>query len=190
MNDSRTKTIVLYMQSFFHETGRSMESFADDVVRWYAANVRAEHRTVEFHSGGDAYARLRANGQIVNRFLTGTLRLPVDLEEALIFALPADIRRELLRELAQRVGLMAAPLPDASGRHDVEQVGVLVREFGEAVAALGPVLGDGRIGADDAPHLRAAVREVEELIEQATALRARLLSVSEGRGANVTVLPR
>lgn len=176
--EPRAAVIAQYVTAYLHTTGTSMEAYADDVAQQYHARTAPELRSVLFHEGGDAYKRLRANGQVVRRFLENEPRMPVDVEEAFIFALPTELRRDLLRELAARVGLLAAPLPDGNGAHDLTLVGDLMREFGDAVKALGPVLADGRIDIQDAPHVNAALREITGLLEQATALRERLNDVA------------
>lgn len=190
--EPRARVIAQYVGAYLHSSGTSMEAYADDVAREYHARTAPELRSVQFQCGGDAYKRLRANGQVVRRFLENEPRMPVDVEEAFIFALPDDLRRDVLRELAARVGLLAAPLPDGNGAHDLTLVGDLMREFGDAVKTLGPVLADGRIDAQDAPYLHAALREITELVEQATALRARLndVAVTLATGQLLRVLPR
>ena len=67
-----------------------------------------------------------------------------------------------------------------------------MREFGDAVKALGPVLADGRIDIQDAPHVNAALREITGLLEQATALRERLndVAMTLATGNLLRVLPR
>lgn len=189
--EPRARVIAQYVTAHLHSSGTSMEAYADDVALRYNMTTAPALRSVQFHCGGDTYKRLRANGQVVRRFLENEPRMPVDIEEALIFALPDGLKCDALRDLAARVGLLATPLPDASGAKDLFQVGELVREFGTAVQALSPVLADGRIDAQDAPHLQAAIKEVTQLLEQATALRQRMLDVVETLGAShIKVLPR
>lgn len=173
MQETRTHTIQRHVQQYLRETGTAMPTFAQNVVEQYCARVRGIHRTITFKTDGDIYDRMRLNAQTLDRMLnTGIIRLPADLEEAIVFALP-DASMQLLRaDLALRYGLRAVPVLDAEQPNCIAHIGALARESGEALAAISPMIEDnGSIGPEDAHMAAHAIQQLDELVNQASAMK-------------------
>ncbi|RCX32100.1 hypothetical protein [Thioalbus denitrificans] len=169
--ETRSETITRHVQAYLRATATSWPTLAADVSEQYAARVAQRKRAVHFHEGGDAYKDMRANAQLLKRFMEGEARLPVDLEEAIAYALPEPHRRELVADLAARYGLLHVAAPDADRAQQVQDAGEWLREVGEATEALGALLGDCRIdGADSAADLARARAELHDVIGKATGL--------------------
>lgn len=178
--DTRDRVIARHVQIAMAHAPMSMEAFAEDVMRLYHERTAEHLRGLQFHHhrrGTDAYAVLRANAQIVRRLLEGQVRMPVELEEALVFALPPAFRDRCIEDLAQRFGLLGARRPSTDPTGQTVQLGELLREFGEAVEALAPVFADGVLDETDAAAARRAIREVDDLRARATTLIAMLETV-------------
>lgn len=178
MQETRTHTIQRHVQQYLRETGTAMPTFAQNVVEQYCARVRGIHRTITFKTDGDTYDRMRLNAQALDRMLNaGIVRLPADLEEAVVFALP-EVRMQALRaELAQRYGLRAVPILDADQPNCVAHIGALARECGEAMEAISEMLKDnGSIGPEDAHQVPHALQQLDELINQASAMRLYIMA--------------
>lgn len=177
MADTRADVISRHVQTALrHAGGLTRESFADEVVALYHDRTALHLRGVQFHAferGADVYATQRANAQLLFRMLdTGSrVRLPSEVEEAVVLSLPQPYRGECLRELSHRYGLLAVPLPagDAVGR--VVQAGEFAAAFGECVVAMAETLADGHLDARDAANAPRAVKELDDLIALATSLR-------------------
>lgn len=177
MNDARTrdKVVADHVALALRHSELTRESFADQVMQLYCSRTPLHLRHIPFHAhtrGADPYAVIRANAQLVFRQLDGVVRLAVELEEAVVLALPAPYQGACLRELAARYGLLAAEQPGDVPAAQLAQLGDLVREFGEALQAVAGTLSDGRLDHADALASESAVRELDDLIATATTLRA------------------
>lgn len=178
MRDRRDDVIRAHWELAVRLSSDTIESLAARAVDLYHERTPLEARHVPFVPVGrsNAYEALRANTVHVRRFLgmsQPTTRLPCELEEALVLALPQPFQRECMRELARRVGLLAArePDPDASvlaGPAD------LMRECAETITALAPALADGQFTAEDAPALRAALAKLADVHSAAHSLMAQI----------------
>ena len=136
------------------DTRMCIRKFASRVAEHYISTVDEHDREIQFHVGttlDTACDAEKANAQLIGRFLNGTVRLPADLEEAWVHALPEPHRLECARELARRYGFLGAVIPDESDT-PVSSVGDLAIRFGAAMQTLGPILADGRIDHDDCPE--------------------------------------
>lgn len=168
-------------------------AFADRVVTAYQDRTALHERTVEFHTGttADTYEQAaRANAQLLKRMLTGDVRMPVDLEEAVVLALPEADRLRCLAELADRYDLLAVPKPALDGAAQHQQVSDLLREVSEAVGRLSHLLQDGRIDENDADAIPGAVAELNDVIGSASALIRTLLAYVKPAATNVHELRR
>lgn len=177
MRDTRTHAIHAHVLLALRHTGTDQVDFAADVVAHYQERTPLHAQLVEFHghvAGTDPYEVRRANHQKLWRMLRtdGPVRLPADLEEAVVLALPQPFRHECLRELSARYGLLPVPLPADGAATGMACVGAFSSDFGEALQALSRTLADGRLQACDAKHAPDAIRCLEDVIAQATSLRA------------------
>jgi hypothetical protein len=164
--EPRSQTINRHVRAALHATGLPLRSYADRVVDLYHARTALHDRTVPFQVGATAAAyeaAARQNAQTITRIFGGTVRAPIDLEEALVLALPAPHRAACLRDLADRYGLLAAALPSACGVAQQMNTADLLRETGELMGALAPAFADGKLDASDAATARRALPEVLDL---------------------------
>ena len=164
MREPRSQTIARHVREALRHSGLTEQSLAAEVVEQYHRRTSLHERNVEFHSGTTTKQideAQRANAQLLRRMFGGLVRMPADLEESIVLALPEPYRRRLLRELAGRHGLLAVPMPSADCVSQHQALADLAREFGEAVEKVSPMLADGKIDASDAAHAPAAIRELE-----------------------------
>lgn len=151
-------------------------SFAQAVADEYMARVAPEERIVQFHVGTDVASIVKAqsrNAKLVERYRNGTVKLPADLEEAWVAALPDPWRADCARELAQRYGFLGATIPAGTPAAQLLSTGQLSIEFGETVKAIADVFADGDVDAHDVPRLVRAIKESHDLAaEVATATAA------------------
>lgn len=155
----------------YTRSGASFQTYAQNVAETYNARVRPEHREIDFKADGDPIKCIEANAQKVARYFDPAVnaRLPVDLEEACVLALPEPFRGRCLADLAARYGLLAVPIPTGESA-DARKVAQMMTECGEAVTELVPCIEDGAIGPEDGPRLHAAARQLLELMAAAADL--------------------
>lgn len=181
MSKPRSRVIWDHVAAFVHGSGTSWPTFAQAVRELYEAFTPAELRVVEFSTHRDAYERMRLDAQTVRRFEHDIkYGLPCDLEEALVGALEhLEYRgfKELRAELALRYGLLAAEVPHDAPGCGMTRAGQLAKEFGEAMEALAPMLDNGRIDEEDAPHAKHALRKLNNLIAAGTAMSAEVVRI-------------
>jgi hypothetical protein len=182
MRETRAHAIWRHVQLALRHTGATEADFAENVAALYLQRTPLHLRGIEFHAhvaGGDPYAVLRANAQLLFRMLKpdGPTRLPVELEEAVVLALPQPYQDEAQRDLAERLGRLAAPLPassTASLREQVKSPCALMRSAADAVERIAPMLEDGHIGAEDAPHFADALASLSEVMGLCVTLNAQI----------------
>jgi len=182
MRETRAAAIWYHVDQYLRRTGAKEHDFADAVAELYQQRTPLHGRSVEFEphaAGSNVYAVMRARGQLLFRMLKpdGPTRLPVELEEAVVLALPAPYREECLRELAERMGLLAAPLPAQQGDTLARQVKSpceLLRSTADAVEQLAPMLEDGAIGPEDAPQFAPALAALSEVMGVCVTLNAQI----------------
>ncbi|MCG7868210.1 MAG: hypothetical protein JAY74_17825 [Candidatus Thiodiazotropha taylori] len=130
-------------------------------------------RRIKFKQSDDAFCDLRENRQIVMRRLRGEIKFESDIEEAIIEALPEPERLVLYRMLFARVGLLAVKIPAVTTQGAAQDLGRFAREFAEAVEAVGDLLADGVIDANDSPEqLLRAKDELDDLIGAAVTFKS------------------
>ena len=102
--EPRSETLARHVREALNTDGRLTErSYAERVMELYHAAVPLHLRRVPFElaTTGDAVERAqRSNAQTIHRFLSGETRMPVDIEEAMIDALPDPIRERCMRAMA------------------------------------------------------------------------------------------
>lgn len=175
MYEPRASTIAEAVRRALRATGITERAYADDVAQIYQQRTALHERSVEFHgyTTADTYeAASRANAQLLRRMLSGEHRLPVDLEEACVLALPQPHQRQLLAALCQRYGLLAVPMPASGGTAQHTQLADLMRDVSEAIDRVVPMLADGRIDRADRVMAPAALAELRDVAASATALAA------------------
>lgn len=173
--EPRSAVVFRHTTEAIRNSNHTDTSFAQAVADQYQADVAPGERIVQFHTGDDADSierALKANAQILGRIRNGTVKMPVDLEESWVRALPAQWRDACSRELAQRYGFLGARIPMLEPHAGVLAVARLSVEFGHTLEALTNILADGHVCAKDVPELRRALDEMGQLeAELATARR-------------------
>lgn len=171
MRETRAHAIHAHVLMAIKHTALDQAEFADDVARIYIERTPLHARHIDFHAhqrGVDPYDVRRANEQLLWRMLkpSGPVRMPVEIEEAVVLALPQPYRDECLRELNARYGLLAAAMPVGAGASLAEQVKSpceLMRKAATAVERIAPMLEDGRIGPEDQAHFAEALRAINDM---------------------------
>lgn len=163
MRESRSQVIASHVDLALHRSSMIERTYAQAVADLYNERTPLAARSLKFHVTADAYADQHANLQLVRRMLDGRVRMPVEAEEALILALPPPYRQQLLAELAERLGLMAAELPAPHATGQQHQVGELVSAAGGALDKLSSMLDDGVLDEHDRDHAEAALQALENL---------------------------
>jgi hypothetical protein len=100
-------------------------------------------------------------------------RLPAELEEALVLALPDPFRDECLRELSSRYGLLAAREPDPVASPLLAPAN-LMRECADVITALAPALSGHGYGPEDLPAIADALGQLADVSGAVASLRAAL----------------
>ncbi len=170
---TRTLLIERHVTDYLRSTGAKRIAWAQDVAQTYNQRTALAHRTIQFHTGGDWEKDGRANRQILDRMFDpdDSIRLPVDLEEAIVFSLPGQYSRRMRGALAQRYGLLNAEIPTHSETDNLADGGLFMEETGRALQALAPVVADGRISEDDGlEELLAAAEQLRGVQSVATQL--------------------
>lgn len=177
--ESRSECIARHITRLTRETGASIEDYSLDVLRvWQErtpAAVRDAH-CADFKERGSVFELMKANGKKIRRWLNPeeSARPCVDVEEALVLALREPYRSECLRDLAARCGGLFVPIANGTPL-SVGEAADLLRETGEALQAVAPLLTDGRIDRRDAPELlRKARAELLDVQASAAAMLARI----------------
>ena len=167
----RQSVIYAVTERMLRETGTNRRSFAMEVAERYLQITPEDDRTHAFRitAGGRVEDDKKHNGQILGRYLDGTLKsLPADLEDAWLLALPEPYRSDCERDLALRRGLLAIALPE--GGFSVASVTHVFGEYAQLVQALAPALADGKLGPEDRKHAASIKREGHDVIAAIIAL--------------------
>lgn len=141
-HETRSATVLRHVQAYLRETGTSEWTYAQHVVDIYHLRTAPTHRTVHFADSGDAYRMQKTNAGHIGRFIAGTQRLPVDLEESCVLALPAERQRGCWVDLAARVGRISIAHPQDGVQGVADDLGKLSRDIGDVYRTLGVLLGD------------------------------------------------
>jgi hypothetical protein len=178
MRDTRAQVIHAHVLTALRHSGLDQADFADSVAALYIERTPLHARGIEFHQhqrGSNPYDVKRANEQLLFRMLKpgGAVRMPAEIEEAVVLSLPQPYRDECLAELAARYGLMAAPIPvaaDADLAEKVKSPCELMRRGAAAVERIAPMLEDGRIGPEDRAHFADALQSLNSVVSCCTTL--------------------
>ncbi|HFT7528768.1 hypothetical protein [Stenotrophomonas maltophilia] len=165
-HEPRSAVVFRHTTDAVRNSGHTDSSLAQAIAEQYMADVAPAERILHFHVGVDADSTekaLKSNGQLIARIRNGTVKMPVDLEESWVRALPPHWRDACSRELAQRYGFLGARIPMMEPHAGVLAVARLSVEFGHTLEAITNVLADGRICPKDIPELRRALDEIGQL---------------------------
>jgi len=180
----RQSVIYAATRRMLDETGMNAASFAMAVAEQYLALVAPDVRHVPFRlgEGDELIAAMRNNGQILRRYMDGTVKvLPADLEDAWLLALPQPYRDECERALAARRGLLPVRIP-AEPACSLTTVAGLFEGYSKLLEAMAPALADGRLGPEDKPHVPRIKAEGRRVITAVLGLEQELDRIVYGEG--------
>lgn len=179
----RQSVIFGYTRRMLDETATNANTFAMVVAENYLRLVAPDVRCVPFRlgEGDELFAAMKNNGQILRRFMDGTVKvLPADVEDAWVMALPEPYRSDCERDLAKRRGQWTMAELPATEAGTAAGLAHLVMEFGQLMDAMAPALADGQICAKDLPHARRILNESDDLIAAVLAIRRQVQSLLPG----------
>jgi hypothetical protein len=164
--ETRSQTIERHTQRMMRERNITWQSFGQDVVEQYHALVPPPARDIVFAVEGDVFKRAKNNAKLLKRFLEpdATVRMPVDIEEAWVKAMPEPYLGDCRRDLAARYGLLDVPMPDLVAANPARTLADLSREFGGVLTATAEILADNQLTAADLPHIPDAITHVRKLL--------------------------
>lgn len=163
---SRARLIDRYVRDYLRETSVSQMAFAAEVREIYESTLPEAQRGVEFSQRSDLFERAKRDAEKLTRLLDGSVcRLPVEIEDAIVLALPDDRRDILEAELAARrarvsLKIRREPLPGISREAMLAEVSeaiaayaggdpkAQIREYREAAAALSAVANEIENGSN------------------------------------------
>ncbi len=162
----RQNVIFDAVNQYVRETSVSLETFCQAAVEHYEGNIYP--RDIAFSKHEDVNQRIKGNCKRIKRWmeLDAHARFPVEMEESVVAALPDKYRLPLLSKLAARYGLIATPMPNVQANHAAD-FARLLEKVGTTVQAMSPILADGKVCANDLPHVDAAQDELTELLAAA-----------------------
>lgn len=174
MLETRQAVILHHLNLAMHHSALTFRAYATQVRDTYNQRTPAAARGTRFHETRDPYADERANAQILKRILDDAQSIPIELEESLVLCLPSPYQGECCRELAARIGQLAATIPTTGHSAAVADGATLMRETGEALAELAECFA----GEDVLPHKRAlasrAIGSLTDIEACVATLKARL----------------
>lgn len=194
LHETRSRTVLRYTREAVAAKALCVLAFSQAVAGSYLAAVQVEDRTLRFREDGDtvdsALKAQKHNWQLVDRLIKGASReFHCDLEEFWVNALPEPFRDNCQRELARRHGFAGSrPLADAASLVSDGLPG-MAKEFGEVMAALAPILADGRVDEQDLPLVRNALQQGTDLVAVWLAIQAQLVAVLPVEQAHGVVVP-
>lgn len=175
--ETRTEVIAHHVRRLTRETRTRLEDYSEDVLALWLDRTPDEARGEDFHGGRDVIKRMAANTQKLRRWFNPQVsaRPSVDVEEALVLALPEPYRAQCLQALALRYGGVFWRLP-AGASPSLGCAAELLQQCGEALSALAPALADNNEidSRDPAPVLLAARRELLDVQAVILSLVARI----------------
>lgn len=180
----RQTVVYAYTRRMLDETAVNANQFAMAVAEQYVSTVAPDVRQVKLRlgEGDDLIRALKNNGQILRRYMDGTLKvLPSDLEDAWVMALPEPYRSDCERDLALRRQMLAVRMPSQDAL-SVASMSKLFEEYGHLMQALAPALADGKFGPEDKPHVPRIKSEGRDLIAAVLALEHDLDAKVYGEG--------
>jgi len=171
-----TQVLERHWRALIHETSTSEAAFAAEVRAQYERLVPPHARTIEWSQHEDPVMRMRRDSERISRWFREDVyaRFPVEALEAFIAAFPEERRWALQQALAARQGLLAVRIPESGFGADLDNLGRIGKETGEAIVAVSRLLEDGKIDGRDAPLARTALLEIEQAIAVLAEMRERI----------------
>ncbi|MBR0346057.1 MAG: hypothetical protein IJI03_12445 [Rudaea sp.] len=174
MRESRQSVLLHHINMAVQNSAMTKRRYATCVRDQYDARTPAALRSIRFHATRDPYSDERLNEQTLRRLLDDADDIPVAIEEALVLALPQPFQRECRRELAARLGELAAPMPTGEHGAAVANAATLMRETGEALADLAQCFDGETIPPDKRAVAMHALGELDDVTAQVFTIKTRL----------------
>jgi hypothetical protein len=182
--EPRSRTLLRHTRQAIKDGRLKVLPFSEAVSARYLADVQPEDRAINLREDGEtadsALKAKKANHQIIDRFLDGTVKtFPADLEDAWVASLPQPYRQRCERELSARRGFVPVVEPKAcdAPAQQAGELSDLLREVGETTARLAPIFADGTVDSNDLPHIVPALEELGDLLMSTLQLQRRLTKV-------------
>lgn len=168
---TRSQVITNHTRDAIDATTLTWRALAIDVVTRYHNATAPQDRTVKFNNHKDSDTRAKHWAQELGRMVKneGGMRIPADLEEHMVEALPEPYRSDCKAELVRRMGLLPAPMIDIKQGGAVGSLASTVKEFSEMLAVLGEITADGSVDEKDRPQLKRAFKESNDVLAQIVA---------------------
>lgn len=186
--ESRSQTIFRHTRAMISETSITLEKFVLCLVEAHEPVTRSGG-AYRFKDTGNLIVDITANVRRVERWMKDNPsasdgRLPVDVEESWIAAMPSPYQVACKRELAARFGFLGVPIPVPGVVQDHQSLAALMREAAEAVGAIAPMLETGGgIGPEDAHLADNALEQLRDVVRECYALQSRI-DIACGRHRN------
>lgn len=181
MTRSRSAVLIEHLAANRKATGRSLEHFVQQLVDIYQGSYAdapgaIEFKTTESKDIKQVYRCVQTNTKRVTRWIDDGVvaRIPVDVEESWVQALDEPFRGDCIAELAGRYGLIAVRKPTALNVTDLQSVGDVTKEFGEAIQSMAPLLADGHFDERDVALAGNAITQLDQLENAVVSLREQI----------------
>ena len=181
--ETRTVAVLRHVTNYLLSSSTSDMTFSVAVMDEYCRRVpNVNARVVPVHSSFDPLKDQRLNRQTVMRFVNREQRLPADLEESVVSVLPEPFQSDCLRDLSARYDLLAVRVVTHEPGDDVANLNRILKETGDMIAALAPVLADGVIDNDDRPYAKDALTKINDALAGLVEMQARITKILPGKG--------
>lgn len=171
--ETRDEVILRHVERFLRATNTREEPLALRVRELQLA--RTPERALvssDFPLSTDPFHVQKEGGQKIRRWRNPEVsaRPSIGVEEALILALEEPFRLQCNQELAERLGGFFVPAPSAYAP-ELTSVADLLRNVSDAVNGWAELSIGGINGQDDPKRLRDCIREINEVVGDALAMR-------------------
>ena len=163
---TRQAVIIYHTQMMLAQTSCKQIDFAKLLTLNYLAMVPAHARDVSLRDwkGREEDERdhiIHANVKAVQRYLSGEVRIPIELEEAWVASLGEGYQEQCVFDLMFRYGLIPVPILE---NVDLDNLSTMMNEHADALRALAPMFADGKICEADAPFAAEAHQQLIESV--------------------------
>lgn len=159
---TRQSVICFHIERFMLERGQSLIGFSGEVAIHYHRLTPVHAQTVplkQANIGNDVdkfFKQQESNTKLLQRWIDGTTKIPIEVEEALIDALPEPYHSRCIHDLSIRMGVLPIRIQAPNSLSELADV---IREGAEALAAEAPLMEDGVIDGNDAEQAQNAAKE-------------------------------
>ena len=169
---SRTTDLIRITREYFEDTGNSELWFSKILWTIYLDIVPESQRRLDIHPWAgplDKYSERIINKQYTRflRYMDGTVNLPMEVEESWVEALEEPYRTRAVQVLCGRYNVVAV---DQTPMLDTKRASLCLQEYARFLEQTGKMLADGKIDANDKPHLEELEEAVTGLVAQVQAL--------------------